>query len=428
VARRRLLLDLRPLRASPDFRRLYLGTVVSQVGGMMTVFAVALQVYQLTHSSAAVGLVGLAAGVPTIVVGILGGPLVDAVDRRALVLVASVLLAGVSALFAAQAFAGWRSLGLLYGLVAVQNVLMAVSGPARRTFTPRLLPPSLLPAGAALSMLAMHVSAVLGPPLAGVLAATAGLKICYLVDAVSFGAALYGVARLPAMRPEQASGRGPRAVAEGLRFIARERPVLGALLSDLAATALAFPVALFPAMNDERFGGSPRTLGLLSAGLAVGGILGTTFSGRVSHTRAHGRAMLVAVTVWGGALIGVGLAHSLVATLAWLAVAGAADVLSVVFRTSLVQTVTPDRFRGRVSAAESVVGAGGPAIGGFRAGMVAAATGPGPSAVIGGAASLVATAALTLGIPALRRWRAPSDAPPGPAAGHEPSPASSATP
>jgi MFS family permease len=323
----------------------------------------------------------------------------------------STCLALVSAAFAVQAFAGNRSIWLLYGLVLVQNALTSINGPARRTFLPRLLGPSLLPAGAALTMLAMHVSLIAGPPLAGLLTAWAGLKFCYLVDAITFLASLYAVFRLPAMRPEgQPSGRGPRAVAEGLRFIRSNRPVLGALLTDLSATALAMPIALFPALNAERFGGSPQTLGLLTAALAAGGILGSTLSGPVSHVHRQGRAMLVATVFWGLGLIGLGLVDGLVASLACLVVAGTADVLSVVFRTALIQTVTPDRYRGRVSAVEYVVGAGAPELGNFRAGLLGSIAGPGAAAAIGGASCLVGTAVIALTLPALARYRTPREA------------------
>jgi MFS family permease len=398
---RRLLLDVRPLRRSADFRRLFLGSVVSSVGGQMTTFAVALQVFRITGSSAAVGGVGLAAGVPSIVVGFLGGPLIDAVDRRRLVLVMTGGLSLISAAFAAQAIAGLSSVGLLYALVFVQYLLTSVNGPARRTFVPRLLEPRLLPAGAALQMFAMRTSLVLGPPLAGLLTAHAGLRTCYLVDAVSFLASLYAVARLPAMRPDGVgSGRGPRAILDGLRFIGGHQPLLGALLSDLSATALAFPLALFPAINAERFGGSPQTLGLLTAALAAGGILGTAFSGPVSSTRHQGRAITVATFGWGAALIGFGLVRGLGPTLGCLVAAGAADVLSVVFRTALVQTATPDRYRGRVSAAEYVVGVGAVELGNFRAGVLGSLTTPSLSAVIGGGSSLVGAAAVALAPPA----------------------------
>src|SRR4051794_28194105 len=154
----------------------------------MTTYAVALQVFTLTGSSAAVGGVGLAAAVPSIAAGLLGGPIVDAVDRRRLVLVTSSALALVSALFAVQAFADLRSVALLYALVGVQYLLAAVNSPARRTFAPRLLPRELIPAGAAVTMLSMHLSLVAGPPLAGILTAAGGLRFCYLVDALSFAA------------------------------------------------------------------------------------------------------------------------------------------------------------------------------------------------------------------------------------------------
>src|SRR5580692_8316967 len=197
--RKSLIADLQPLRESPPFRRLWIGSTVSSLGSAMTGFAVVLQTYDLTHSSFAVGAIGLAQAVPAVVIGLFGGSFADAVDRRRLVLVTSSGLAVVSALFAAQAYAGLRQLWLLFVLAVAAAMLQSVDGPARRTFLPRLL-------------------------LAGVATATAGLRVCYLVDALSFGAALYGVARLPTMAPQDGGARpGLRAVAEGLRFICRQR-------------------------------------------------------------------------------------------------------------------------------------------------------------------------------------------------------------
>jgi MFS family permease len=402
----RVLLDVRPLRESRDFRRLAVSSTISSLGGQMTTFAVALQVFTLTGSSAAVGGVGLAAAVPSIAAGLLGGPIVDAVDRRRLVLITSSALALVSVLFAVQAFADVRSVALLYALVAVQYLLAAVNSPARRTFAPRLLRRELIPAGAAVTMLSMHLSLVAGPPLAGVLTAAGGLRFCYLVDAVSFTASLYAVFRLPPMPPD--GGRatvGVRAVADGMRFIAGRKVVLGALLADLSATALAMPFALFPAINAERFGGAPETLGLLTAAVAAGGILGTTLSGPVSHVARPGRGMLLCVLGWGGGLVGFGLAGGLAPTLGFLVVAGVADVLSVVFRSTVLQTATPDHLRGRTGAAEFVVGAGAPELGNFRAGVLGSLTSPGTSAVIGGLSSLAAAALLAVTLPALRTYR-----------------------
>lgn len=401
----RLLLDVRPLRVSRNFRRLTLSATVSQLGGQMTTYAVILQVFTLTHSSAAVGGVGLAGAVPSIAVGLLGGPLVDAVDRRTLVLVTSAAQTAVSVLFAVQAFAGARSLWLLYGLVALQYAIAAVSAPAKRTFAPRLLPRELIPAGAALTMLGMHLSLIGGPSLAGLLTATGGLRFCYVVDAASFAFSLYSVFRLPSMAPEGRVGANLRALVDGLRFIGGRKVVLGVLLADLSATALGMPFALFPAANADRFGGAPQTLGLLTAAVAAGGVLGTALSGPVAHVRRPGLAMLVCVLGWGGGLIGFGLAGGLALTLVFLVVAGIADVLAVVFRSTVVQTATPDRLRGRTNAAEFVVGAGAPQLGNFRAGVLGSLTSPGTSAVVGGVSTLAGAALIALTVPALRHYR-----------------------
>ena len=409
MASRRLLADLTPLRESSAYRRLWLGSSLSSVGSQMTQFAVALQVYLLTHSSAAVGVVGLVSAIPAITCGLLGGSVIDAVDRRRLVLFTSSLLALTSAALALQALAQLDQLWLLYVLFAVQSLLGSINAPARRTFMPRLLPPDQVPAGVALTMLTMHVSLVIGPTMAGLLTAVGGLKLCYLLDAVSFLAALYGVFRLPAMRPEGGAVRPSlRAVAEGLRFLRRSQVLYGALLADVNATLLAMPFALFPAINAERFGGSPRTLGLFTASVAVGGILGSGLSGPVGRVTRQGRAMLIAGAIWGLSLAGFGMAHALVPTLVFLLVAGVADVSSVVLRSTIIQVGTPDAYRGRISAAEFVVGASVPELGNFRAGAIGSLTSPGFSAVAGGLAAAAGTAVLALALPALVRYDASS--------------------
>lgn len=409
---KRLLVDLAPLRTSRDFRRLWLGSTLSAVGTQMTTFAVALQVYLLTHSSAAVGAVGLATAVPGIAVGLLGGSVVDAVDRRRLVIVMTTLAALLSAALAAQAFADLARVGLLYALVAGESMVGAINAPARQTFVPRLLPADQLPAGAALTMLAAHTSLVAGPALAGLVTAAGGLRFCYLIDAVSFLGAGYGVVRLPAMRPEGGAARpGLRAVADGLRFLQRSKVVCGALLTDLNATVLAMPVALFPAINADRFSGSPRTLGLLTTSLGIGGVIGSALSGPVGRIQRQGRGMLAASAAWGVALAGFGLVHGLAASVTLLAVASIADVSSVVLRTTIVQVATPDGYRGRIGAVNYVVGAVCPQVGNARAGAVASLSTPTISAVSGGLGCVAGAAVLGLTLPALVRYRAPAAEP-----------------
>jgi len=402
--RRGLLADTRPLRESPAFRRLWAGSTVSALGGAMTSFALALQTYDLTHSSIAVGAIGLVQAVPVVTLGLFGGSFADAVDRRRLVLATSGGLTVVSGVLAGQAFAGLRQLWLLYLLAALAATLESVDGPARRTFLPRLVAPERVPAGVALNMISFYVSFLAGPVLAGVVTAAAGLRVCYLVDAVSFGAALYGVARLPAMPPAGAPARpGLRAVAEGLRYIRRQPVLTAAFLADLDATVLGMPVALFPALNAARFGGSPRTLGLLYAGLAAGGLLGSTLSGPAGRVARKARAMLFTVAVWGAAIAGFGFARVWWLAVAMLVVAGAADTTTVIFRGSIVQTTTPDQFRGRVTAVDYVIGAGVPRLGNFEAGAVASLTSPAVSAVSGGLAAMAGAILIRLAFPAVAR-------------------------
>jgi MFS family permease len=410
---RRLFMDTRPLRESPAFRRLWIGSGISAIGSQMTAFAVALQVFTITHSPVAVGALGLCVAVPSIIFGLFGGSIIDAANRRVLVLVTTTVLGAASAALAGQAFAGLHQVWLLYLLVSIAAAANALDQPARRTFLPDLLPTERLPAGAALTMLTFHGSWMVGPVLAGLVAGAWGLRACYLFDALSFAAALYGVFRLPVLPPHSSAARpGPRAVAEGLRFIAGRRVLVGAFLADMNATVFGMPVALFPAINAERFGGSPHTLGLITSAVAVGGVLGSALSGPLGRVRRHGRTILIGSSVWGVALAGFGLAHRLWLALALLTVAGAADVLSVISRSTIVQVVPPDRYRGRVNAADFVVGGAAPQLGNFRAGAVGSLTTPTISAVSGGLMVVAGAALIRLTIPALTRYTARSTHPP----------------
>lgn len=414
-ARKRLLADTRPLRESPEYRRLVIGGALSAIGSQMTAVAVPIQAYALTHSSLAVGLLGLAVAVPLITLGLLGGSFADAVDRRTLVLLTSSLLAVISLVFAAQALLDLRQVWLLYVLTAVRSGLFAIDQPARRAFIPRLLPPDLFPAAAALSFLSFQLSLIVAPLLAGVVIAASGLQTAYLVDAVSFIFAIYGVLRLRPMPPQpsihgqHARGGAPSglaAVAEGLRFV-RHQPVLGmVLLVDLNGTIFGMPFALFPALAATHFGGGARTVGLLYAAPAIGGLLLGALSGPLSHVRRQGLAVLLAIGVWGMAITGFGLTSWLWLVVILLAVAGAADVVNGVFRSTILQVNTPDALQGRVSSLGYVVGAGGPSLGDVEAGTVAALTSPVISAVSGGLACVVGVVLLGLAVPAFARYDA----------------------
>ena len=348
--------------------------------------------------------------VPTVVIGLLGGAIADAVDRRTLVLAATSGSAAVSAALAAQAFAGLRSVWLLYALVAVSSSISAINAPARRTFIPSLLPAGQLTAGLALDRLSFQVMLIAGPAMAGLITAAPGLGLpaCYLIDAASFAFSLYGVARLPALPRLAARGRRPRvrSVAAGVRYIGRSQVLKGAFLADLNATVFGLPVALFPAINAERFGGDPRTLGLFTTAIGVGGLVTAVLSGPVGRITRPGRAMLAAVAVWGAAFAGFALATTLWLTLFMLAIAGAADTFTVVFRGTIVQQSTPEEFRGRVTAADYVVGVSGGQLGNLEAGALGSLTSPTISALSGGLITVAGAVVIALALPAFTRYRA----------------------
>ena len=389
---RGLLLDTSPL-ATPAFRRLWLGGSISAVGGQLTLVAVMYQVWEATHSPWWSGATAIVSAIPMIVVGLWGGGLVDRGDRRRIVLVATTGQLACSLLLAAQA-AVRPSVAAVFVLLGVQTAFLAVSQPATRTFVPRLLPADQVAAGLALSRLGGQAALLGGPALAGVMLGYGGLPVCYLVDAATFVAGMYGVIGLPPMRPlGEVARRGARGVVDGLRFVVGEPIVRGAMITDLAATVLAMPVSLFPLINQERFGGDPRTLGLFLSAIALGGAAASVFSGTFTRRSRPGAAMVGAAACWGAALAAFGLATSPWLGLLMLVVAGAADTVSVVSRGTLIQLATPDELRGRISSIELIVGISGPDLGNVRAGAVAQATSASIALVSGGLACLVALAA-----------------------------------
>ncbi|MDK1472212.1 MFS transporter [Streptomyces sp. 549] len=402
-------LDTRPLRHSRPFRDLWIGTSVSQLGGQVANVAVLAQVWDLTGSPVGTGAIGLATGLPVVLFGLLGGTLADTVDRRALVraTTAGQLLAAAG--LCAQSLAGNRNVLLLFALVAAMAGCGALGAPARRTLPVRLLPGDQLAAGLALTNVSFQAAMLAGPALAGLLIARWDLPAAYAVQAVAMAAAVLAVVRLPAVPPEGAGAAGGRRRARrGGWCVVLRRPTLrGTMLTDLSATLLAMPVALFPVVNEVRFGGDPRTLGLFLSAVAVGGITAGLLSGTVTRLRRAGLVQLVAAAVWGLALAGFGLAGPLWLALSCLAAAGAADTVSVVTRNALVQRVTPDAFRGRVSSVEHVVGVAGPELGNLRGGLVASATSATFSLVTGGLAAALAVAAVAATHAPLRAHRAP---------------------
>ncbi|MFE5333647.1 MFS transporter [Embleya sp. NPDC056575] len=395
-----VLVDLGPLRGFPDFRRLWFGHSVSSLGQQMTAVAVAIQVYDLTGSNFAVGVVGLCAVVPLIVFGLLGGAIADSQDRRLVGLVTAGGLSTVSVVLALQAFLDLGQVWLLYTAVAVQSGFFAVNNPARTSMIPKLLPADRLPSANALNAIAMSFAMTVGPMLGGLVIGLWSFQAAYLIDAIAFSAALYAMWRLPSMAPDRTEGGPKRAsVREGLRFL-RSRPnIRMTFLTDIVAMVFGMPRALFPAMAAGLYGGGASTVGLLVAAPAVGALVGGLFSGWLGRVYRQGRAVVVAVIAWGLCITAFGLGGPLWLGLILLACAGCADTVGMVFRNTIMQVGTPDAMRGRLAGVFIVVVAGGPRLGDFESGSVASLTTERFSVVSGGIACVVLVIVLSL------RWR-----------------------
>ena len=406
-SRRRIFADLTPLKVSADYRRLWFGHTVSWVGQGMTSLAVSLQVYEITRSPFAVGLVGLFSLVPLIVFGLYGGAIADTVDRRKLGLASASGSAVLSVALAAAAFAGFHRVWFLYAIVALQAVCAALNSPARTSMIPRLLPAEQLRAANALNSMTMTFGMLAGPSLGGLLVGVGGYQTAYVIDAVAFSAGLYAMWRLPAMLPERTGAGAKRAsVLDGLRFLATRPNLRMTFFSDFCAMILAHPRALFPAVAVLWYDGDARTTGLLVAAPAVGALLGGVISGWQGRIRRHGQAILIAVACWGTAIAVFGLTRNLWLGLLLLALAGYSDTVSMIFRNTMMQVAAPDEMRGRLQGVFIVVVAGGPRLGDFLAGSVADLTSPTVAVTGGGIACVLAVGLLALYARGFRRYDA----------------------
>nr|WP_203432770.1 MFS transporter [Jiangella asiatica] len=409
------MLDLTPLRVSVPYRRLWIGISLSGIGTHLTTVAVGLQVYDLTDSTFSVGLVGLFALGPLVVLGLYGGSIVDAHDRRRIVILTSSGLLLVATAFAVQAWLDVGQVWLLYLLVAAQNGLFAINSPARAAIIPRLLPMRLLPAANALASMSTSLGLTVGPLLAGVLIDQVGYGWTYSIEAVLLTVALTTVMALPPLPPEGRFRRaGLTSVMEGLSYLRTRPNVRMTFLVDLAAMVLAMPRVLFPAVAATLLGGGSTTVGILVSGVAAGSFLAGLLSGPLGHVRRQGLAVVVAVVGWGLAVAAFGVvllltpeghggtgdggdAHwALWPAVVCMALAGAADTVSAVFRQTILQAATPDELRGRLQGVFIVVVAGGPRLGDLALGSMAEVSGEALAAVAGGLLCVAVVVTLAL--------------------------------
>ncbi|MFF4212122.1 MFS transporter [Streptomyces sp. NPDC001796] len=406
---RRWAMDTRPLRR-PAYRRLWSSTIVTAVGSQLTAVAVPKQIYDITGSSAWVGYASLAGLLPLALFALWGGAIADSMDRRRLLLITNSGLAVTSVLFWVQAVTGLESVVVLMVLLALQQAFFGLNSPARNASIARLVPPGELPAANALGSTVMQTGLVAGPLLAGALIPVIGLSELYLIDAVALCVTVWAVVRLPALPPQAAAANsraGWQAIAEGFRYISLHKVLLLSFLADIIAMVLGMPRALFPQLAAQTFApyGEGLALGLLFAAIPIGAVLGGLLSGTFSRARRHGLMVIAAVIGWGAAITGLGLTTNLWVAVAFLALAGVADMVSMVFRGAILLSAATDEMRGRMQGVFTVVVAGGPRLADALHGTAGSVLGVRAAIAGGGLLVIAATLVLALATPALRTYR-----------------------
>jgi MFS family permease len=394
-------IDVTPLRRNRDFRLLFMGQLISVLGSMVSYVAVPYQVYQLSRSNALVGALGIAQFVPVVFFGLLGGAFADRINRRRLMLVCETVMALVVTLLLLNSYRTHPSIAVIFILVAVLQAVAGFHTPAMEAMTQKLVEPSDYAAVGALGGVRGSVATVAGPMLGGVLIAAVGLPGAYLFDVLSFGGAVLCLALMKVMPDPEVAPHSPLAdAAIGIRFAFSKPELIGTYVIDIAAMLFAFPVALFPAISSQW--GDARMTGLLFSSMAIGSLGATLLSAWSRHVRRQGRAVVVAAAVWGLFIVAASFARSPLVFVLCLVGAGAADMISGLFRGIIWNHAVPNAMRGRLAGIAMISYMTGPLLGNARAGWVAAKTSIGTSLLSGGIACVVAVVATSLLLP--RFW------------------------
>ena len=407
--RRRLIIDVGPLRESRDYRLLQLGTFLTGLGTQAALVALPYQVYVVTRSPYLTGLLGAVELAPLVAFSLYGGAIADRVDRRRLLLGSQVALVAVAAALTGGALAHTRQIWLLYVLAALLAGFGAFEGISRNAIIPNVVRPEQLRSALSFNFGQLQLQSVVGPAVGGVLIAAFGLAAAYAFDGLTCGAMVAAAAAMAPQRPLEGDGAQPhvlRSIVDGLRFVRGKQALIGSFAIDLVAMTFGMPRALFPVLAVSVYHAGATGTGFLFASVSAGATLAVLASGWLEHARRLGRIVIVSVAVWGAAIAAAGLSTSLLPALVLFAIAGAADSVSAVCRMTINQMVTPDELRGRMSAVLMLVVRSGPRLGDVEAGAVASLATPRFSVVSGGLACVAGVVAVALAFPALARFDA----------------------
>ena len=407
---RRMRVDTRPLRHR-DFRNLWLGQMISTLGGAIGTVAVPYQVYKLTGSTALVGLLGLASLVPLLVVPLVGGAIADSLDRRTILLRTETGMAAITGLFLLNALLPHPQVWALFVLQAVAVAVFSLGRPAMGSLAPRLVPDEEIAAAGALDSVYNSLGAVAGPAAGGLIIAFAGVPWTYGIDCATYLASLLAIRALPKLPPlGEVSRASLSSIVDGFRFLKGREAILGIFLVDTNAMVFGMPSALFPAFALHRLGGNAATVGYLYAAPYAGALVGSLVSGWTSHVRRQGLAVTICACLWGAAIAGFGFTTALWPALVLLAVAGGADFYSAVLRSVILLRATPDHLRGRLLGIEFMQVASAPSLGDVEAGVLASLTSLRFSVVSGGLLCIAGCVVTSLALPGFLRYDAKRDA------------------
>lgn len=400
----RLRVDTRPFRHR-DFRNLWIGQAISTIGGEIGIVAVPYQVYTLTHSTAMVGLLGLASLIPLLVVPLIGGAIADAHDRRSVLLRTETGMAVVTGAFLLNSLLAHPQIWALFVLQSAAVAIFSLGRPAMSSLTPRLVPDEEIAAAAALTSVYNSLSAVGGPAVGGILIAVAGVPWTFGVDLTTYAASFVVIWLLPKMTPiEDADRPSLRSILDGFRFLKGRQPLIGIFAVDTSAMVFGMPTALFPALALHRLGGDASTVGFLYSAPYAGALVGSLLSGWTSHVRRQGLAVTIAACGWGVAIAAFGFMTSLWPALVLLALAGGADFFSAVLRSTMLMRATPPHLLGRLQGIEFAQVASAPSLGDLEAGVLASLTSLRFSVVSGGVLCVVGCVATALALPGFLRY------------------------